>query len=241
MKTIRVVFAGNPNCGKTTLFNALAGTNLKTANYPGVTIERRSAEFVHDDLHLICIDLPGIYDLHQADAEEQISKDTLEAKEYDVIVNVLDATCLAHGLYLTHQLLAIGKPVIVVLNMMDAARRTGIKIDVHKIQAMLHTTVCPVSAKEKTGFDLLYRALSHPPALRMDTSTTNLLPTIDRIVTQCVTQKSRQHNLTDRIDHIVLHPLWGFLFLFLVMGAIFYLTFALGDGVKSLLQKDYLL
>lgn len=237
MRQIRAVFAGNPNCGKTTLFNALAGTNLKTANYPGVTVEKRSAAFSYDGAQLLCFDLPGIYDLHHADAEEKISKDTLEEKEYDVIVNVLDATCLAHGLYLTHQLLALEKPVIVVLNMMDAAQSTGIGIDVQKLQKALGTTVCPVSAKKKTGFSALYQALLHPPFPKNAIVHDDPFPVIDRIVQQCVTQKYKQHSLTDRIDRVVLHPFWGSLFLFLVMGTIFYLTFALGDEIKSLLQN----
>ena len=116
---LTVAFIGNPNCGKTTLFNAFTGTNLKVANWPGVTVEKVEGAMKYHDMDIKLIDLPGTYSLTSYTMEEQVSREYILSNEVDVIVNVVDASSLERNLYLTLQLLELGKPVVVALNMMD--------------------------------------------------------------------------------------------------------------------------
>ena len=122
---IRVGFAGNPNCGKTTLFNAYTGANLKVANWPGVTVEKKEGETSYKGQKMRLIDLPGIYSLTSYSMEEMVSRKVILGGEVDVIVNVVDASALERNLYLTLQLLELGKPVILALNMMDIVEERG--------------------------------------------------------------------------------------------------------------------
>lgn len=112
-------FIGNPNCGKTTLFNAYTGANLKVANWPGVTVEKVEGAIREHDLDIRLVDLPGTYSLTSYTMEETVSRQFILSDEVDVIINVVDASILERGLYLTLQLLELGKPVILALNMMD--------------------------------------------------------------------------------------------------------------------------
>ena len=118
-KTINVGFIGNPNCGKTTLFNAFTGANLKVANWPGVTVEKKEGKTVYEGQEFKLIDLPGIYSLTSYTMEETVSRECIMSDEVDVIVDVIDASCLERNLYLTLQLIELGKPVVLALNMMD--------------------------------------------------------------------------------------------------------------------------
>ena len=121
-KDITIAFMGNPNCGKTTLFNAYTGANLKVANWPGVTVERVEGAIRDHDMNLRLVDLPGTYSLTSYTMEEQVSRQFVMGDEVDMIINVVDASSLERSLYLTLQLLEIGKPVVVALNMMDIGR-----------------------------------------------------------------------------------------------------------------------
>ena len=133
MEAIRVGFVGNPNCGKTTLFNAYTGANLKVANWPGVTVERVEGETSYKGQQLKLIDLPGIYSLTSYSIEEKVSRKCIMNNEVDVIINVVDASALERNLYLTMQLLEFGKPVILALNMMDIVEERGMEIDLHRL------------------------------------------------------------------------------------------------------------
>ena len=236
MKKLRIVFAGNPNCGKTTLFNALAGTNLKTANYPGVTVEKRSACFQYKNTLLELYDLPGIYDLQQASAEEEITRQTLLEKDYDVIVNVLDATNLSLGLYLTQFLFTLEKPVVLAVNMMDLVQARGMQIDIDQLQHLFSAAVIGISARKKTGFTALCDAMLQPRTPTAVCKITNVQHWIDGILSQCV-KTSRVHSHTDALDRLLLHPVLGYAFFACVMGLIFFLTFRLGDGCKAYMQQ----
>lgn len=114
-----VAFIGNPNCGKTTLFNAYTGANLKVANWPGVTVEKVEGAINAHGYHIHLVDLPGTYSLTSYTMEEQVSRNFILSDDVDVIVDVIDASALERNLYLTLQLLELGKPVVVALNMMD--------------------------------------------------------------------------------------------------------------------------
>lgn len=161
-KPITVGFVGNPNCGKTTLFNAFTGAKLKVANWPGVTVERVEGEFTYKGRHIRVIDTPGIYSLTSYTMEEIVTRKCIEDGEVDVIINVVDASSLERNLYLTLQLLELKKPVILALNMMDIVEERGMEIDLHRLPEMLgQIPVVPVSARRRTGLDMLMHAVVH--------------------------------------------------------------------------------
>ena len=160
-KTINVGFIGNPNCGKTTLFNAFTGANLKVANWPGVTVEKKEGYTTYEGEQFKLVDLPGIYSLTSYTMEEKVSRECIMSDEIDVIVDVVDASCLERNLYLTLQLIELGKPVILALNMMDIVEERGMEIDLHRLPEMLVIPAIPVSARKKSGLSVLMHAVSH--------------------------------------------------------------------------------
>ena len=161
IKTINVGFIGNPNCGKTTLFNAFTGANLKVANWPGVTVEKKEGYTTYEGEQFKLVDLPGIYSLTSYTMEEKVSRECIMSDEIDVIVDVVDASCLERNLYLTLQLIELGKPVILALNMMDIVEERGMEIDLHRLPEMLGIPAIPVSARKKSGLSVLMHAVSH--------------------------------------------------------------------------------
>lgn len=161
-KPITVCFVGNPNCGKTTLFNAFTGSKLKVANWPGVTVERVEGETVYKGRRIHVVDTPGIYSLTSYTIEELVTRRCIEEDGVDVIINVVDASSLERNLYLTLQLLELKKPVILALNMMDIVEERGMEIDLHRLPEMLgHIPAVPVSARKRTGLDVLMHAVVH--------------------------------------------------------------------------------
>lgn len=160
-KTINVGFIGNPNCGKTTLFNAYTGANLKVANWPGVTVEKKEGETTYEGQTFKLIDLPGIYSLTSYTMEEKVSRDCILSDEVDVIVDVIDASSLERNLYLTLQLIELGKPVVLALNMMDVVEERGMEIDLHRLPEMLGVPAIPVSARKRSGLSILLHAIAH--------------------------------------------------------------------------------
>lgn len=158
---LTVGFIGNPNCGKTTLFNAFTGANLKVANWPGVTVEKVEGAMRHHDSLYKLVDLPGTYSLTSYTMEEQVSRQYILSDDVDVIVDVADASALERNLYLTLQLLELGKPVVMALNMMDIVEKRGMEIDLHRFPEMLGIPVIPVSARKRTGLEILIHAVAH--------------------------------------------------------------------------------
>lgn len=165
-KQLTVAFIGNPNCGKTTLFNAYTGANLKVANWPGVTVERVEGTLKDHDLNIRLVDLPGTYSLTSYTMEEQVSRRFILSDEVDVIIDVVDASALERNLYLTLQLLELGKPVVVALNMMDIVAKRGMEIDLHRLPEMLGVPVIPVSARKRTGLEVLMHAAAHHAGMK---------------------------------------------------------------------------
>lgn len=151
-KIINVGFIGNPNCGKTTLFNAYTGANLKVANWPGVTVEKKEGFTTYEDQKFRLIDLPGIYSLTSYTMEETVSRECIMSDEVDVIVDVIDASSLERNLCLALQLIELGKPVVLALNMMDIVESRGMEIDLHRLPEMLGIPAIPVSARKRQGF-----------------------------------------------------------------------------------------
>lgn len=153
MKTIALV--GSPNCGKTTLFNAVTGLHQHVGNWAGVTVERKEGT----QNGVKWVDLPGVYALSPYSAEEKVTIDYLSGGDYDEILQIVDATALARGLYLTHQLTQLSRPMTIALNMMDECRKRGITIDTEKLSAWLGIRVLPMSARDGTGVPELLRTL----------------------------------------------------------------------------------
>lgn len=168
-KNLTIGFIGNPNCGKTTLFNAFTGANLKVANWPGVTVEKVEGAIRRHNMNIHLVDLPGTYSLTSYTMEEIVSRDFILSDEVDVIINVVDASALERSLYLTLQLLELGKPVVMALNMMDIVEKRGMEIDLHRLPEMLGIPVIPVSARKRRGLDvLLHAAIHHRDAKHTD-------------------------------------------------------------------------
>lgn len=153
MKTIALV--GSPNCGKTTLFNAVTGLHQHVGNWAGVTVERKEGT----QNGVKWVDLPGVYALSPYSAEERVTIDYLSGGDYDEILQIVDATALARGLYLTHQLTQLSRPMTIALNMMDECRKRGITIDTEELSVRLGIRVLPMSARDGTGVPELLRAL----------------------------------------------------------------------------------
>ncbi len=159
---IHVACVGNPNCGKTTLFNALTGAKLKVANWPGVTVEKVEGKTSYEGIEIDLVDTPGIYSLTCYTIEEKVTRQCVMEDDIDVIINIVDASSLERNLYLTLQLLELGKPVILALNMMDIVNERGMEIDLHRLPEMLgNIPVVPVSAAKRTGLDILLHAVIH--------------------------------------------------------------------------------
>jgi len=148
-----IALAGNPNCGKTTLFNALTGSSQRVGNWPGVTIDKKVGRIKGTDSELV--DLPGIYSLSPYSPEEIVSRNFIIDEHPDAIINIVDATNLERNLFLTLQLIDMGEPMVVALNMMDEIENLGDKIDIDKLSAGLGVPVVPISAKRKDNIDQL--------------------------------------------------------------------------------------
>ena len=153
---IRIALAGNPNCGKTTMFNDLTGANQYVGNWPGVTVEKKEGKYTRDK-DVIITDLPGVYSLSPYSPEEIVTRDYLLEGGPDVVINLVDATNLERNLYLTTQVLDLGLPVVVALNMMDLVRKNGDKIDVAKLSKRLGCPVVETSALKGQGTDELIK------------------------------------------------------------------------------------
>ena len=153
-----VALLGNPNCGKTTLFNALTGTRQTVGNWPGVTVERKSGRFSVGARSFDLVDLPGTYSLgsgHAVSLDERIARDYALSGEPQLVVNIIDASNIERNLYLTIQLIELGLPVLIALNMMDIAKARGVEIDIAALSAGLGCPVVPIVAKAGTGIEAL--------------------------------------------------------------------------------------
>jgi ferrous iron transport protein B len=152
---LTIAIAGNPNCGKSALFNALTGIRQTTGNWPGVTVERKAGRCTIDDREVTVVDLPGIYSFDAESVDETVTRDYLLSRDADLIINVIDAANLERNLYFTVQLLEMGVPLVVALNMMDVARKRGIDIDADELSRRLGCQVVPIVATSGEGMSAL--------------------------------------------------------------------------------------
>ena len=154
----KIALIGNPNCGKTTVFNALTGENQSVGNWAGVTVEKKSGFFKYGDTRVEIVDLPGVYSLSvisSASLDERVSRDFLLFEKPELVVNIVDASNLERNLYMTLQLLEMGLPVILVMNMMDTAKKQHIDIDLLGLSHELNIPVLPVVASKNKGLAAL--------------------------------------------------------------------------------------
>ncbi len=319
-KELTIGFVGNPNCGKTTLFNAYTGANLKVANWPGVTVEKKEGAMrLHDETYRL-VDLPGTYSLTSYTMEEMVTRQYILSDDVDVIVDVADASALERNLYLTLQLMELGKPVVLALNMMDIVQERGMEIDLHRLPEMLGIPCVPVSARKKTGLEILIHTVAHHQDKaqgekiihhhdleksqhegveehhkryamvysdeiedKIDEIGERLLKKypeetnenlrwyaikilendqeikerfsldfsdildkdyekeiinqkfgfIEEVIAECVANRTKKVESTDRTDRILTHPVLGLPIFLLIMACVFFLTFTVGDWLKG--------
>jgi ferrous iron transport protein B len=263
-KQFTIVVAGNPNAGKTSLFNALTGLRQKVANYPGVTVESKTGEWSLNDRlpPARLIDLPGLYSLNPTSLDEQIARDVLlgrqpELADPDVTVVVVDATNLVRNLYLATQLIETGRPVVIALTMFDLAERSDLKINVRKLSAELGVPVIPVVAKQRIGLDDLASAVLKvrreysnatfdnevSDDLNAANHQSNLIrryAMIERIVSDAVDLRSDgRTRISERIDRVVTHRILGPVILLLVMLFVFQAIFSWASLPMTLIDSVF--
>jgi ferrous iron transport protein B len=311
---IKVALAGQPNAGKTTVFNSLTGFSQHVGNWPGKTVENKSGVCRHGNTTFHIVDLPGTYSLTANSTEELIARDYILTAQPDVIVDIVDASSLERSLYLLCELLALPVPVVLGLNMMDVAEQQGIRVEPHVLEAALGLPVVPLIATRNQGLEELVEAVAsvaseptrytprrpeirqdhkevlahvqqlisgrlrgpYPPdwvALKLlegDEQITQVVRQqlgeqdwarvhdilkehedavlaitggryewIERMVRAAITRpRAGQITVTERVDRIATHPVWGILLLLGVLGLVFWVTFGVGSPLQQWLNKD---
>lgn len=236
---MKVGLVGNQNSGKTTLFNCLTGMNAKIGNWPGVTIEKKVGT-IKTSKHEIT-DLPGIYSLSPYSAEEEVSRNFVFNENPDVIINIVDATCLERSLFLTTQLLESNCKVIVALNMADKLEEKGLSIDEKKMEEMLGAKVIKISALKETGIEELIKEIDKPIKRNENKVIPEYLSKdydiekyeeivnqkysfISKVVETCIKKKKRPEAISDKLDKIFLNRWLAFPIFIIIMFLIYYLS-----------------
>jgi len=229
MKTAALI--GNPNVGKTSLFNTLTGSNQYVGNWAGVTVEKKEG-FMNEDLKIV--DLPGIYAMDTFSSEEKVAKEFLASGEADFIINIVDASNLVRNLYLTTQIKEYRTPIILVLNMMDVAAAKGLEIDTDLLSEKLGVTVIPISASKGKGLDKLKSLLERGNFLSTSNendfqfhSEKEAYEYISELLSTAVKKKdSSRQTRTEKIDKVVLNKYLAYPLFFLMLWLIFEFTFS---------------
>ena len=261
----RIALVGNPNSGKTTLFNRLTGTRQITGNWPGVTVEKKAGTIRHGQQEMMLIDLPGIYSLSPYSQEEVISRNYIVDEGPDVVVNIIDATNLERNLYLTLQLKNLHRPMIIALNMMDELLGHGDQLNVDRLSEKLGIPVVPISARKGTGIGSLLQTIQRmlDEQERPAVSVTELAAAPDHttLTTETEAESEAMYRLaadihdqvlihshrpgafsrSDRIDRILTHKFLAIPVFLLVMFLVFQLTFNEQLGGRLTAGLDYLL
>lgn len=257
---LTIALAGNPNAGKTTLFNSLTGLKQKVANYPGVTVERKEGPWRLNGKPANLIDLPGLYSLDATSLDEQIARDIITGQQAgtpkpDVIVAVVDSTNLERNLYLVTQLFEFGVPVVVALTMMDVFEKQQHTIDVEMLSALLKAPVIPVNAKTGRGrkelAEKVREVLDTKPVIpyEFDETAREAGPHgkifarynfISEAVQESVWHSDhKQHLLTEKIDRVLTHKFFGLVILVLILLVVFQTIFSWASLPMDLLEKGF--
>lgn len=252
MSTPRFALVGNPNCGKTSLFNRLTGARAKVANYAGVTVERRSGLITGRNDGAELIDLPGTYSLFVTSPDEQVARDVILGQMPgetvpDVLIAVVDATNLRLGLRLVLELQSLQRPLVLALNQADAARARGITIDCAGLSQTLGIPVVETIAVHRNGVEALRKVLATynhayehapipPQSLSRHESVEDIYSRIASLISRFVTQPSTTPLWQDRLDAIVMHPVLGMILLVVVLLATFQAVFAWASPLVDLID-----
>jgi len=263
--SLRFALIGNPNCGKTSLFNRLTGARAKVANYPGVTVERRSGPLQGLSQPAELLDLPGTYSLFVTSPDEQVARDVIlgkiagEAKP-DVLIAVVDATNLRLGLRLVMELKTLNRPMILALNQMDAARSRGISINTAGLARALDIPVVETVAVKREGTDSLRQlldeyarnhaqnplgegtetlSLSQIDELSREDSIEALYQRIETIMTELVIQPTEPPRWQSRLDELAMHPVLGLVILFSILLVVFQAVFAWATPIADLIDAGF--
>ncbi len=243
---LSIALVGNPNCGKTALFNRLTGSRQKVANYAGVTVERKEGRFFAPSGRLVrVLDLPGAYSLRPTSADEAITRDVCLGrhaveKTPDLLVCVADATNLRLHLRFVLELMAIGRPMLLALNMSDAAARRGIVIDRDKLSRELGIPIVSTVAVQRNGVRELVARIDAAPPAAPAAPPANLHAEVRRLLADCVSMPRHTAAIDDALDRLVLHPVWGLAILGVLMFAMFQAVFTgarpFMDGIGTFMQ-----
>ncbi|MGL5650586.1 MAG: ferrous iron transport protein B [Paraclostridium sp.] len=237
---INVALFGNPNVGKTTVFNILTGSKQYVGNWPGVTIEKKEG-FINEDIKVI--DLPGIYAMDTFSNEEKVSKRFLESGDVDLILNIVDASSLDRNLYLTTQLMQYNKPIILLLNMIDVAEAKGIHIDPAKLEKELGVKVIPIVAKKKEGLENISNeiksCLNITSNYRKDFGNEiNTYKEIEKILSKSMKSDSKnKESISSKLDNIILNPILAYPIFVLALLTLFKFTFEWVGGPLQTLTE----
>lgn len=244
---LRIALVGNPNCGKTSLFNHLTGTRQKVANYAGVTVERKVGQFtLPSGKPVRVLDLPGTYSLNATSPDEAITRDVVQGKiaeedQQDAFLCVVDATNLKLHLGLVLEMIELGRPILLVLNMMDEARRRGMQINTQKLAERLGIPVVETVAVRNSGIENLMNALDQgkysTPHTELSGLTGDNHHKITTILHDVVHSVDQEDKRSDFLDKIFLHPVLGLVSLALMMFVVFQAVFAWAapfmDGIEA--------
>ena len=258
---VSIALIGNPNCGKTTLFNELTGLRQKVANYPGITVERKTGRMLLADGRTAeVLDLPGTYSLVATSPDEQVTREVLHGERSgertpDVILAVVDASTLARGLFLISQVIELGKPLVVALTMTDIAARRGLAVDLPALQAALGVPVIPIIGHRNVGIKELRAALAtatvgvSPAALATERSrhadnpdrilveVSNRYAWADAVIAGCLPHHQVTSHLTERVDRVLLHRGFGLIFFAAIMATLFISLFTFAGPLMEACQN----
>jgi ferrous iron transport protein B len=243
-----IALIGLPNSGKSSLFNTLTKSRQRVANFPGITVEKRMGNVTYENSSFTLLDLPGVYTLDVSTLDEKVTRDYILNKNQDdsaeVFVLVVDSTNLKKSLYLALQIQELGQKFVLALNMMDVAEKRGFKFDLEKLKAEFACPIVPIVATEGRGIDKLVEAVlevSKEPSQVVKTEATyqkdikdsqyikNKLERVETIMQTCISSKMTKDNFTEKLDNILLHPVWGVAILFAILIAVFQLLFVGAD------------
>ena len=238
---INIALLGNPNVGKTTLFNSLTGSNQRVGNWAGVTVDKKEGYFNNFNI----VDLPGIYAIDTYSNEEKVSKEFLENGQVDLILNIIDASNIDRNLYLTMQLKQFKKPIILAVNMIDVAEKKGIHIDYEKLGQLLNVVVIPIQASKEIGIEKVKTALSSINKNKIDntdysfSSEKETYAYIEDLLSKCTkTSKNSKKHIKENLDNIMLNPWFAYPIFFAIMALMFQVTFSwIGQPLSDLLDS----
>lgn len=244
-----IALLGNPNVGKTTLFNALTGSKQYVGNWPGVTVEKKEGYYNNVKI----VDLPGIYAMDTFSHEEKVAKNFLEDGDVDIILNIVDGSNLDRNLYLTTQLKQFNKPIILAVNMIDVVQSKGFEIDYKKLSKELGVAVIPIIAAKGQGIDLLKETIEKNNFIHIQDANKfdfkdekSAYKYIEGIVHNCLKKKdTNKKDLTERLDKIFLNPILAYPLFILIMAFMFQFTFAwvgqpISDYLDGLLNDSFI-